>query len=1413
MSVAVERADPAWSPPDEFEEYRVLRPLGRGAMGQVYLAEDRLLDRLVAVKFIAAESPSEAARQRFFAEARAVARLSHPNVVAVHRFGEVRRRPFLVSEYVRGTSLDRLDRPLPWGEALSIGVGLARGLAAAHRRGVLHRDIKPANAVLSHEGEVKLLDFGLAKLLPGLEGGAGPEGGAGAEGGARPEGGAAHRTIAAAEGGATGAPDEAATMSVRPGEPRAPRTGGAAPEDGGATASFAPGPAAASLAPPASSRGGGATASLASGPARAGGGLARTGGGLARTGGAPRPEGAPRPPESVVGTPLYMAPEVWRGEPASPRADVYALGVLLYELCAGRAPHHGVPFAELPRVVHETAPAPVAALAPGVDPRFAAVIDRCVDRDPARRFASGDELREALERLLARRVDAAVPEGNPYRGLLPFDAEHRGLFFGRDADARAVLDRLRAQPFVLVAGDSGAGKSSLCRAGVLPAVAEGALDAGAVASAAGLPDSGARPADRPGGAADRPDSGARPADGPGGGAWAVASARLGRRPLAALASALAGLPGLPSLADGGEPALVERLRAEPAALGRELSRRGARVLLFVDQLEELCTLADPAEAALAADALAALIGPGGAVRLLATARSDFLARLGALPGLGDDVPLALYLLRPLSPERLRDVITGPAAAKGFRFASDATVEALAREAARPQGGLALLQFTLAELWDARDEARREIPATALDALGGVSGALARHADAVLAALSPAQRDEARRLLVALVHPDGTRARRTDAELLGDGALAAAPGGGGGPPGARAAGRAALDALVRGRLLVAREAGAGEQSAYELAHEALVHGWDTLRGWLSGDAERRAVAHRLERAAAEWDRLGRAAEALWSARQLGEARAVDPAALGPREAAFLSASRRAALRRRLGRWAAALAIPLVAGLGVALARAEAARAVDRSVAAHAAAARAALDEARAAGAEAEALKQGASGRFGAGDAGGGEAAWQRALAAAAGADRAYARAAQELEAALRLGGDRADARALFGDALLERAALAERERRFAQRDELIARLAAHDDGGERRRRWGAPGRVAVVTSPPGAEVSLQRFAAEGGRRVLSAPRALGRAPLDDLEIEQGSILLTVTAAGRAEVRLPVVIARGERVRLDLALPLAGDVPEGFVHVPPGRFLYGMGEEGQLRGMLKAQPLHAAETGAYLIARHEVTFADWMEYLRALPPDERARRTPAAHKDWHVLELAQPAGGAFELLLKPTVEAYRAREGELLRYPGRARRAAQDWRRFPVSAISFDDATAYAAWLDRTARVPGARLCTELEWERAARGADDRVFPGGDVLEPDDANHDATYGRDPLGFGPDEVGAHPASASPFGVHDLAGNVFEWTVSADASREPVLRGGSWYENALTSVSSNREPSEPTLRDALVGARICATPRPHRD
>src|ERR1043165_6595986 len=121
------RGVPAWVPPDQFDEYRLVRAIGRGAMGQVFLAHDLALDRLVAIKFIAALEPSQAVRDRFLIEARAIARLQHPNVVTVHRVGEVARRPYFVSEYVRGQPLDRPATPLSSAEVLPLALGIARG--------------------------------------------------------------------------------------------------------------------------------------------------------------------------------------------------------------------------------------------------------------------------------------------------------------------------------------------------------------------------------------------------------------------------------------------------------------------------------------------------------------------------------------------------------------------------------------------------------------------------------------------------------------------------------------------------------------------------------------------------------------------------------------------------------------------------------------------------------------------------------------------------------------------------------------------------------------------------------------------------------------------------------------------------------------------------------------------------------------------------------------------------------------------------------------------------------------------------------------------------------------------------------------------------------------------------------------
>ncbi len=182
--------------------------------------------------------------------------------------------------------------------------------------------------------------------------------------------------------------------------------------------------------------------------------------------------------------------------------------------------------------------------------------------------------------------------------------------------------------------------------------------------------------------------------------------------------------------------------------------------------------------------------------------------------------------------------------------------------------------------------------------------------------------------------------------------------------------------------------------------------------------------------------------------------------------------------------------------------------------------------------------------------------------------------------------------------------------------------------------------------------------------------------------------------------------------------------------------------------------------------------------------------------------------------PNVVAYEAREGEPIRYASRPQGQAQDWRRMPVGAIDYEDARAYAAWVASSGRVPGARLCNEREWERAARGADEREYPQGDVLLPTQANFDETYGKQGPNFGPDEVGSHPGSRSPFGVDDLSGNVWEWTDSALAPGRSVARGGSYYYASSTARVTNRESPEPNFRDLSVGLRLCApAPVPEAD
>jgi serine/threonine protein kinase len=161
-------AGPTWRPPEVVHDYRIDGISGHGGMGQVYRALDLKLHRTVALKFILGMEPDATAREQFMIEARAMARLQHPNVATIYAVDVFEGHPYLVMEYLSGTTLDGIEKPLHWLRVLKLGIELSRGLAAVHRHGVLHCDIKPDNVMLTTDGQVKLLDFGLAKLATRL---------------------------------------------------------------------------------------------------------------------------------------------------------------------------------------------------------------------------------------------------------------------------------------------------------------------------------------------------------------------------------------------------------------------------------------------------------------------------------------------------------------------------------------------------------------------------------------------------------------------------------------------------------------------------------------------------------------------------------------------------------------------------------------------------------------------------------------------------------------------------------------------------------------------------------------------------------------------------------------------------------------------------------------------------------------------------------------------------------------------------------------------------------------------------------------------------------------------------------------------------------------------------------------------
>src|SRR5512139_695584 len=152
-----------------FSHYRVLRRLGGGGMGEVYEALDLALGRHVAIKFLtSAHAHYRESYLRFEREARAASALNHPHICTIHEFGLSDSQPFLIMELLDGQTLRNClqKAPLALSEIVDIGCQVADALDAAHAAGIIHRDVTPANVFVTRAGQVKILDFGLAKLAP-----------------------------------------------------------------------------------------------------------------------------------------------------------------------------------------------------------------------------------------------------------------------------------------------------------------------------------------------------------------------------------------------------------------------------------------------------------------------------------------------------------------------------------------------------------------------------------------------------------------------------------------------------------------------------------------------------------------------------------------------------------------------------------------------------------------------------------------------------------------------------------------------------------------------------------------------------------------------------------------------------------------------------------------------------------------------------------------------------------------------------------------------------------------------------------------------------------------------------------------------------------------------------------------------
>ena len=592
-------------------------------------------------------------------------------------------------------------------------------------------------------------------------------------------------------------------------------------------------------------------------------------------------------PEAALsrGSQVYAAPEQLRGEPVGPEADVFSLGVVLYECLTGWSPFRsaGTVGALVDR--QESAPMPeVGEVAVGVPSAVSTAISRAVAMDPADRFATVSAFVEALLEGVApqRGMSSMPPEGagpvaNPYRGLRAFDDGDADRFFGRDRLVDEMVGRLAGDGVgsrcLLAVGPSGSGKSSIVRAGLVPALRRGAVS----------------------GSAD----------------WFITTMVPGTDVYESLEAALL------RIAVNPPTTLLDQLRDGERGVLRSIRRcipgNADRLVVVIDQFEEVFIEGTSADADRFLDALSVALGdPSSPLRLIATVRADYYDRPLRHPAFAQVVKAAAIEITPLAPDELVESIVEPARRVGVGFEPGLVARVAAETVGQPSP-LPLLQYTLRELFQRRDSDAM-LTVDMYDAIGGLAGALTNRAEALYTDATPERRLALRSVFGRLTNPGATvdtRRRVAIADLIDNGAS-----------------RWVLDSFGEARLFTFDRDATTREPTVEVAHEALLREWPRAAAWLEEDRELLRAVETIAGAASTWDRGGRQPSDLYRAGRLEAAidvAGVSPDRLRPVDHEFIESSRdqardeRVVERRRVRRLrrlvvgtTVALVVALVAG---------------------------------------------------------------------------------------------------------------------------------------------------------------------------------------------------------------------------------------------------------------------------------------------------------------------------------------------------------------------------------------------------------------------------------------------------------------------------------------------------------------------